>query len=84
MTEFRAGVSLPEIALHLGDLYARAGLGLPPDDLHRALADYLGCHPEVHAATWALWATELELTGQDVGRAGAWLDFGFYAVVPME
>ena len=77
-------LSLPEIALHLGDLYERASLGLPPSDLHRALADYLGCHPEAHAAAWALWMTELELSGRDLSEAGGWLDFDFYEAVPVE
>lgn len=77
-------LSLPEIALHLGDLYERAGLGLPPNALHRELADYLGCHPEAHAAAWALWATELELTGRDLGEPGGWLDYDFYEAVAVE
>lgn len=77
-------LSLPEIVLHLGDLYERAGLGLSPNDLHRELADYLGCHPDVQAAAWDLWATELLLTGQDLSEPGGWLDFDFYEAVPVE
>lgn len=77
-------LSLPEIALHLGDLYARAGRGWPPDDLHRQLADFLGCHPEVRDRVWELWATELALTGRDLGEPGGWLDFDFYEAVPAE
>lgn len=79
-----ANLPLPQIARHLGDLYERAGPGLLPNDLHRALANYLGCHPEAHAAAWALWATELELTGHDPSEAGDWLDFDFYEAVPVE
>ncbi|KQR18733.1 hypothetical protein [Deinococcus sp. Leaf326] len=74
-------LSLPEIPLHLGALYERAGLGLPPNALHRELADFLGCHREIHAAAWALWATELQLTGRDLG---GWLDDDFFEAVPVE
>lgn len=77
-------LTLPEIALHLGDLYHRTGPGLPPDELHRRLANYLGCHSEAHAAAWALWATELELTGRDLGEPDGWLDFTFYDAVSTE
>lgn len=78
-----AGLSLPEIALHQGDLYERAGLGFPPNALDRELADYLGYHQELHAA-WALWATELKLTGRDLSEPGGWFDDDFYEAVPVE
>ena len=77
-------LSLPDLALLLGDLYQRAGLGLPPGEDHQALADYLGCHPEVQAVVWDLWQIELLLTGQDLGEAGGWLDYDFYEAVPVE
>lgn len=70
--------------LLLGELYDRASLGFPPDQLHRDLADYLGCHQDVHRAAWDLWRTELELSGQDPNPVGAWLDFDFYGAVPVE
>lgn len=79
-----ADLSLPALALLVGNLYHRAGLGLPPGEDHRALADYLGCHPDVQAAVWNLWATELLLTGQDLGEPGGWYDFDFYEAVPVE
>lgn len=77
-------LTLPELALHLGDLYERARLGLPPNALHRELADYLGCSPELQAAVWDLWQTELALAGRDLGAPGGWLDYGFYDAVPVE
>ncbi|AFD27439.1 hypothetical protein [Deinococcus gobiensis] len=77
-------LSHPEFALLVGDLYRRAGLGLPPGEDHRALADDLGCHPDVQAAVWDLWATELLLTGQDLGEPGGWYDFDFSEAVPVE
>lgn len=48
------------------------------------LADYLGCHPEVRQTAWDAWRTELELTGQDVHHAGAWLDFDFWELTAVE
>ena len=77
-------LSLPNLALLPSDLYHRAGLGLTPGEEHRALADYLGCHPKVQEAVWDLWQVELVLTGQDLGEAGGWLDFDFYEAVPVE
>ena len=55
-----------------------------PGEEHRALADYLGCHPDVQAAVWDLWQIELLITGQNLGEAGGWLDFDFYEAVPVE
>lgn len=77
-------LSPPEIALHLGNLYGRAVLGFAPNALHRELADFLGCHPEMQAAAWDLWCAELALTGHDPDAPGAWLDYGFYDAVPVE
>ena len=84
MLDVPAHLSPSQIALLLDELYGRARRGWPPELRHWQLADYLGCHPEVQAAAWSLWETELELTGQDAGAAGAWLDFGFYEAVPVE
>ena len=50
MTGFRTGVSLPDLALLLGDLYQRANLGLMLGEEHQALPDDLGCHPNVQEA----------------------------------
>ena len=48
-------LSHPDLALLLGGLYHRAGLGLTPGEEYRALADDLGCHIEVQAAVWNFW-----------------------------
>lgn len=79
-----AHLSPSQIALLLDELYGLAGRGWPPELRHWQLADDLCCHPEVQAAAWDLWQTELELTGQDAGRAGAWLDYALYDAVPVE
>lgn len=79
-----ADLSLPDLTLLLSDQYHRAGLGLASGEEHRALADDLGCHPDVQAAVWDLWQVELLLTGQEVGEAGGWLDFDFYEAVLVE
>lgn len=77
-------LSLPALALLVGDLYQRAGLGLTPGEDHRALADDLGDHSDVQATVWDLWATELLLIGQDLGEPGGWYDFDFSEAVPVE
>ena len=76
--------SLPDVALLLGDLYHRTGLGLPLGEEHRAPADDLGCHLDVQAAVWDLWQVKLLPTEQNLGKAGGWLDFDFYEAVPVK
>lgn len=79
-----AHLTSSQIARLVDELYDRARRGWPPELRHWQLADDLGCHPEVQAAAWDLWQTELELTGQDVGGADAWLSYSFYDAMPVD
>jgi hypothetical protein len=77
-----ADLTPSQIALLLDEVYGRAGQGWPPELRPWQLAHDLSCHPKAHAAAWALWATELELTGRDLGKPGGWLDSDFSKVAP--
>lgn len=43
-----------------------------------------GRHADAQVAAWALWATELQLTGHDLGEPVGWLNFDFSEAVPVE
>ena len=75
---------MSDVPAHLSPSQITLLRGWPPELRHWQLFDYLSRHPEMDTPTWALWATELYLTGQNDGVAGAQLDFGIYEALPVE
>ncbi|MFC4638534.1 hypothetical protein [Deinococcus hohokamensis] len=75
-----ADLTTPELVDLLDCIY-RAHLDAtddsPGQDERAALADYLGCHPEVRDAVWEAWSAELTDAGQMLGDAEYWLDVEF-------
>ena len=53
---------------------------LPSAEERTALADQLGCHEEVRAAAWAVWAAELNPLDWDAVQY--WLDVEFIEPCP--